>query len=83
MPHADVPLALLLLFILQLLAVGSDYVIRVWSTHDWSLVMLLRGHSDAVHVLAGHPYDPRLVLSAGQDGLSIIWDAATGAELQR
>lgn len=69
--------------LLQLLAAGSDNVIRVWSTKDWSVLALLLSHTDAVHVLTGHPFDPRLVLSAGYDGLSILWDCEAGVELQR
>jgi WD40 repeat protein len=68
---------------LQLLAAGSDNIIRVWSTRDWSLRNLLRGHSESVTVLSAHPQDPRLLLSAGHDGLSILWDLETGAELRR
>lgn len=68
---------------LQLLLAGSDRVIRVWDVKTWSLQQLLQGHTDAVHVLEGHPLDPRLVMSAGYDGLTILWDAQAGTELQR
>lgn len=68
---------------LQLLAAACDRAIRVWDTKSWSLLMLLQGHSDTVHVLSGHPFDPRVVLSAGYDGRIILWDTATGAEIQR
>jgi WD40 repeat protein len=71
------------LLLLQLLVAGSDLGIRVWSTRDWSLQALLRGHSQEVHVLSGHPCDSRLVLSAGHDGRSILWDTETGQELRR
>lgn len=75
-PHVNVTL-------LQLLAAGSDLSIRVWSTQDWSLQAQLRGHSEVVHVLSGHPFDPRLVVSAGHDGRSVLWDAEAGVELRR
>ncbi len=68
---------------MQLLLAGSDRVIRVWDVQRWSLQQYLQGHTDAVHVLAGHPYDPRLVLSAGYDGLCRLWDVQAGSELQR
>lgn len=68
---------------MQLLLAGSDNVIRIWDAKCWSLQQHLQGHTDAVHVLVGHPYDPRLVLSAGYDGLTILWDAQAGTELQR
>ena len=71
------------MLLLQLLAAGSDNAIRVLRTTDWSLSGLLQGHKDAVHVLEGHPYDPRLVLSSGFDGLSILWDTEAGVELCR
>lgn len=68
----------------QLLAAGSDHVIRVWDTQDsFSSVQLLQGHSDKVHVLCAHPFDPRLVLSAAYDGRSVLWDVASGTELRR
>jgi WD40 repeat protein len=72
-----------LLLHVQLLLAGSDNIIRVWDAKCWSLQQHLQGHTDAVHVLVGHPYDPRLVLSAGYDGLTILWDAQAGTELQR
>jgi hypothetical protein len=34
-------------------------------------------------VLACHPYDPRLLLSAGYDGVTLLWDLEGGAALKR
>lgn len=43
---------------------------------------ILRGHEGVVSTVAYHP-DGDVVLSGGEDGALIVWDAATGAEMRR
>ncbi|XP_071800548.1 bromodomain and WD repeat-containing protein 3-like isoform X2 [Asterias amurensis] len=40
-----------------------------------------RSHTDEVFVLEGHPIDTRIFLSAGHDGLIILWDLDTGNKI--
>lgn len=70
-------------FFLQILAVASDHIIRVWCAHSGALLHLLRGHTQPTHVLDTHPFDARLALSAGYDGQVILWDIAAGTVLKR
>jgi WD40 repeat protein len=41
----------------------------------------LEGHSRQAFVLDPHPFDPRIILSAGYDGRVILWDLSTGASI--
>ncbi len=39
-----------------------------------------QGHEAEVFVLEPHPYDPRIMLSAGHDGNVFIWDLIRGTK---
>lgn len=39
-----------------------------------------QGHEAEVFVLEPHPYDPRVMLSAGHDGNIFIWDLIRGTK---
>uniref|UniRef100_A0A8D0AJC2 Bromodomain and WD repeat domain containing 3 n=1 Tax=Sander lucioperca TaxID=283035 RepID=A0A8D0AJC2_SANLU len=43
---------------------------------------LLKGHDDEVFVLEAHPFDSRIMLSAGHDGNIYMWDLAKGAKIR-
>ncbi len=43
---------------------------------------LPQGHQGEVFVLESHPSDPRVLLTAGHDGLVIVWDMLVGACLK-
>ena len=66
-----------------MIAAVSDNSIRVWCAHTGTLLHLLRSHTQQAHVLEEHPYDHNLVLTAGYDGLTIIWDIEKGVPLKR
>lgn len=43
---------------------------------------LLQGHDDEVYVIEAHPFDSRIILSAGHDGNIYIWDLRKGAKIR-
>lgn len=45
-------------------------------------VVLCQGHEDEVFVLEPHPFDPRILFSAGHDGNCIVWDLARGVKIR-
>ena len=70
--------------LLQLLACVSDHSVRVWDANTGALRQRMEGHGHATcGALDCHPTEPRLAMSAGYDGLTIVWDLATGAALAK
>lgn len=43
---------------------------------------MFQGHEDEVFVLEPHPFDPRVLFSAGHDGNVIVWDLARGVKIR-
>lgn len=43
---------------------------------------LFKGHDDEVFVLEAHPFDSRIMLSAGHDGNIYIWDLTKGVKIR-
>lgn len=43
---------------------------------------IFQGHEDEVFVLEPHPFDPRVLFSAGHDGNVIVWDLARGLKVR-
>ncbi|XP_073113760.1 uncharacterized protein [Elaeis guineensis] len=64
------------------LAAIMDCRICVWNASDGSLVHSLIGHSESTFVLDVHPFNPRIAMSAGYDGKTIIWDIWEGTPVQ-
>ncbi|GAB2282202.1 hypothetical protein Dimus_016752 [Dionaea muscipula] len=64
------------------LAAIMDCRICVWNASDGSLVHSLTGHSDSTYVLDVHPFNPRIAMSAGYDGKTIIWDIWEGTPVR-
>lgn len=60
------------------LAAIMDCRICVWNASDGSLVHSLTGHTDSTYVLDVHPFNPRIAMSAGYDGRTIVWDIWEG-----
>jgi WD40 repeat protein/V8-like Glu-specific endopeptidase len=57
-----------------LLATGaSDRIIRIWNWRTAGNPTALHGHRDAVHVVAFHPDDPTVLISADQKGAVRLW----------
>lgn len=42
----------------------------------------IKGHADEVFVLETHPFDARIMLSAGHDGSIFIWDITKGTKVK-
>ncbi|XP_075227824.1 bromodomain and WD repeat-containing protein isoform X2 [Lycorma delicatula] len=59
----------------------NDHSIKVWDSEAAKLFEVLRGHKEEVFVLESHPLDPNVLLSAGHDGLILLWDLQTGSQL--
>ncbi|KAH9617969.1 hypothetical protein KSS87_003832 [Heliosperma pusillum] len=59
-----------------------DCRICVWNAADGSLVHSLTGHTDSTYVLDVHPFNPRMAMSAGYDGKTIIWDIWEGKPIR-
>ncbi|KNA26026.1 hypothetical protein SOVF_000950 [Spinacia oleracea] len=64
------------------LAAIMDCRICVWNAADGSLVHCLTGHTESTYVLDVHPYNPRIAMSAGYDGKTIIWDIWEGTPVR-
>uniref|UniRef100_A0A7N0UHD5 Bromo domain-containing protein n=1 Tax=Kalanchoe fedtschenkoi TaxID=63787 RepID=A0A7N0UHD5_KALFE len=64
------------------LAAIMDCRICVWNAADGSLVHSLTGHSESTYVLDVHPFNPRIAMSAGYDGKTIIWDIWEGIPIR-
>ncbi|XP_056694700.1 uncharacterized protein [Spinacia oleracea] len=64
------------------LAAIMDCRICVWNAADGSLVHSLTGHTESTYVLDVHPFNPRIAMSAGYDGKTIIWDIWEGKPIR-
>ncbi|XP_077421663.1 bromodomain and WD repeat-containing protein 3 isoform X2 [Vanacampus margaritifer] len=60
----------------------SNYLIKVWNSYTGQLLHVLKGHEAEVFVLEPHPFDARIILSAGHDGNVFIWDLVRGTSTQ-
>ncbi|XP_019197386.1 PREDICTED: PH-interacting protein [Ipomoea nil] len=64
------------------LAAIMDCRICVWNASDGSLVHSLTGHTQSTYVLDVHPFNPRIAMSAGYDGKTILWDIWEGTPIR-
>ncbi|KAI3821785.1 hypothetical protein L1987_09357 [Smallanthus sonchifolius] len=64
------------------LAAIMDCRICVWNAVDGSLVHSLTGHTESTYVLDVHPFNPRIAMSAGYDGKTIVWDIWEGLPIR-
>lgn len=49
---------------------------------NFSISVFKKGHADEVFVLEPHPFDSRIMLSAGHDGSIFIWDITKGIQVK-
>ncbi|NXC20724.1 BRWD1 protein, partial [Corythaeola cristata] len=56
----------------------NNHLLKVWNSSTGQLLHDLVGHADEVFVLETHPFDSRIMLSAGHDGNIFIWDITKG-----
>uniref|UniRef100_A0A8C4UPU2 Bromodomain and WD repeat-containing protein 1 n=1 Tax=Falco tinnunculus TaxID=100819 RepID=A0A8C4UPU2_FALTI len=56
----------------------NNHLLKVWNSSTGQLLHDLVGHTDEVFVLETHPFDSRIMLSAGHDGNIFIWDITKG-----
>ncbi|XP_033846640.1 PH-interacting protein isoform X2 [Periophthalmus magnuspinnatus] len=61
---------------------ANNLTLKVWNSTNGNLVHILMGHEDEVFVLEPHPFDPRILFSAGHDGNCIVWDLARGVKIR-
>uniref|UniRef100_A0A673KRE5 Bromo domain-containing protein n=1 Tax=Sinocyclocheilus rhinocerous TaxID=307959 RepID=A0A673KRE5_9TELE len=60
----------------------SNCILKVWNSANGQLLHVLSGHDDEVFVLEAHPFDSRILLSAGHDGNIYIWDLSKGLKIR-
>ncbi|XP_007943742.2 bromodomain and WD repeat-containing protein 1 [Orycteropus afer afer] len=60
----------------------NDHVLKAWNSYTGQLLHNLLGHADEVFVLETHPFDSRIMLSAGHDGSIFIWDITKGTKMK-
>ncbi|NXY69616.1 BRWD1 protein, partial [Glareola pratincola] len=58
----------------------NNHLLKVWNSFTGQLLHDLVGHADEVFVLETHPFDSRIMLSAGHDGNIFIWDITKGTK---
>ncbi|XP_010188294.1 PREDICTED: bromodomain and WD repeat-containing protein 1 [Mesitornis unicolor] len=58
----------------------NNHLLKVWNSCTGQLLHDLVGHADEVFVLETHPFDSRIMLSAGHDGSIFIWDITKGTK---
>jgi WD40 repeat protein len=59
-----------------IVAALDDASLCLWDAAGGTLLSRLRQHTREVFVVEPHPFDPRLVLTAGHDGHVFLWDVA-------
>ncbi|CAJ1065766.1 bromodomain and WD repeat-containing protein 3 isoform X4 [Xyrichtys novacula] len=60
----------------------NNHLLKVWNSSTGQLLHILKGHEAEVFVLEPHPFDSRIILSAGHDGNIFIWDLLRGENTQ-
>ncbi|XP_066556404.1 PH-interacting protein isoform X2 [Amia ocellicauda] len=60
----------------------NNLTLKVWNSYTGNLIHVLMGHEDEVFVLEPHPFDSRVLFSAGHDGNAIVWDLARGVKIR-
>lgn len=66
-----------------MLSAADDFHIRVWQSNNGKLEYILQVHEHHVFVLEAHPTEPRIFLSAGYDGLIVLWDLSSSCPIEK
>uniref|UniRef100_A0A4W4HHB1 Bromo domain-containing protein n=1 Tax=Electrophorus electricus TaxID=8005 RepID=A0A4W4HHB1_ELEEL len=66
----------------MVITAANNLTLKVWNSYTGSLIHTLMGHEDEVFVLEPHPFDPRVLFSAGHDGNAIVWDLTRGVKIR-
>ncbi|XP_030059699.1 bromodomain and WD repeat-containing protein 1 isoform X2 [Microcaecilia unicolor] len=61
----------------------NNHQLKVWNSVSGQLLHNMMGHEDEVFVLEPHPFDSRIMLSAGHDGNIFIWDITKGIKTKQ
>ncbi|XP_043927396.1 bromodomain and WD repeat-containing protein 1 [Protopterus annectens] len=61
----------------------NNHLLNVWNSLTGQLLHTLTGHNDEVFVLEAHPFDSRIMLSAGHDGNVFLWDITKGTNIRQ
>lgn len=63
---------------------GRAFAVSLLIMCESSMVLFvcLQGHDDEVFVLEAHPFDSRILLSAGHDGNIYVWDLSKGQKIR-
>ncbi|TRY87016.1 hypothetical protein DNTS_009121, partial [Danionella cerebrum] len=61
---------------------ANNLTLKVWNSYTGNLIHVLMGHEDEVFVLEPHPFDSRVLFSAGHDGNAIVWDLTRGVKIR-
>ncbi|MFH4980022.1 hypothetical protein AB6A40_006731 [Gnathostoma spinigerum] len=62
---------------------GSDHILRVWDSLNGNELRQLIGHKEDAFVLTSHPIFRQYVLSAGHDGLLMVWNILEGVLVKK
>jgi len=62
---------------------SSNGKVRVWDSQFGRLLHVLDAHTGEVYIMDTHPFDERVIFTAGYDGKCILWDIEKGIELRR
>jgi WD40 repeat protein len=52
--------------------------IKVWNSRTEEHLHTLTQHENKVFILENHPSDPTIVMSAGYDGMVVLWNIKGG-----
>ncbi|CAG7723230.1 unnamed protein product [Allacma fusca] len=52
----------------------SDFLVKAWNSTSGNIACLLKGHTDEIYVIESHPFNSRIVCTAGHDGMITMWN---------